>query len=409
VKGRRDNGEGSIYPQREGLFAAYVWVTTPAGQRRRKYVYGKTREIVREKWLRLHEQARKAPIATATPTLAEYLGYWLHVVVEPNLRPLPAATYETLVRLYITPTLGQKGIDRLSVRDIRLWINTLRETCQCCAQGKDAKRQESKRRCCAIGKCCNSVASDRTIRDARGVLRSALSNAMTEELISRNVAAMIPVRVRRTHRPKPWSVEEARQFLEEAKACGDPLYAAYVLILVLGLRKGEVLGLTWENVNLGAAEVDIGWQLQRVRRQLLHRETKTDASEATLPLPDLCVAVLRDRRKVQDVERRAAAPTEEWDETGLVFTGRYGSPVDPRHFNRRFDAMCDRAGVRRIRVHDTRHTCASLLAALDVHPRVAMAVLRHSNIAVTMDIYTDVPPAVTRDALKRLGAQLGGA
>src|SRR5262245_25101664 len=119
-----------------------------------------------------------------------------------------------------------------------------------------------------------------------------------------------------------------------------------------------------------------------------------------LPLPDLCVAVLRDRRKAQDVDRRAATPTQEWDETGLVFTGRYGRPVDPRHFNRRFDAMCDRAGVRRIRVHDTRHTSASLLAALDAHPRVAIAVLRHSNIAVTMDIYTDVPAAVTRDALK---------
>src|SRR5262245_32122916 len=87
-----------------------------------------------------------------------------------------------------------------------------------------------------------------------------------------------------------------------------------------------------------------------------------------LPLPDLCVAVLRDRRKAQDVDRRAATPTQEWDETGLVFTGRYGRPVDPRHFNRRFDAMCDRAGVHRIRVHDTRHTSASLLAALDAHP-----------------------------------------
>jgi integrase len=343
------------------------------------------------------------------PELAEYLGYWLQVVVEPNLRPLPAATYETLVRLYITPMLGRMRIDRLTVRDIRLWINTLRQTCQCCAQGKDAKRPEGKRRCCAIGKCCNSIASDRTIRDARGVLRSALSNAMTEELISRNVAAIIAVRASRTHRPKPWSVDEARQFLEEAKACGDPLYAAYVLILVLGLRKGEVLGLTWANVNLDAGEVDISWQLQRVRRQLLHRETKTDASEATLPLPDLCVAVLRERLKEQDADRRAATPTEEWNETGLVFTSRYGSPIDPRHFNRRFDAMCEHAGVRRIRVHDTRHTCASLLAALDVHPRVAMAILRHSNIAVTMDIYTDVPADVTRDALRRLGTQLGGA
>jgi hypothetical protein len=131
------------------------------------------------------------------------------------------------------------------------------------------------------------------------------------------------------------------------------------------------------NVHLDAAEVDIGWQLQRVRRQLLHRETKTDASEATLPLPDLCVAVLRERLEDQVIDRLTATPNEEWDETGLVFTSPNGSPVDPRNFNRSFHAMCDRAGVRRI--------------------------------TVTMNIYTDVPPAVTRDALKRLGTQLGGA
>jgi integrase len=90
----------------------------------------------------------------------------------------------------------------------------------------------------------------------------------------------------------------------------------------------------------------------------------------------------------------------------LVFTTRTGTNRDPRNFNRSFDIRCDKAGVRRIRVHDTRHTCASLLAALDVHPRVAMAILRHAQIAITMEVYTEVPDEVTRAALKRLGDQL---
>ena len=89
----------------------------------------------------------------------------------------------------------------------------------------------------------------------------------------------------------------------------------------------------------------------------------------------------------------------------LVFTTLTGTNRDPRNFNRSFDSRCDKAGVRRIRVHDTRHTCASLLAALDVHPRVAMAILRHAQIAITMEIYTEVPDEVTRAALKRLGDQ----
>ena len=87
---------------------------------------------------------------------------------------------------------------------------------------------------------------------------------------------------------------------------------------------------------------------------------------------------------------------------------RHGTPYEPRNFNRHFAARCRRASVRYINPHALRRTCASLLAALDVHPRVAMRILRHSKIAVTMEIYTDVPDEVTRDALRRLGEQLDG-
>ena len=80
--------------------------------------------------------------------------------------------------------------------------------------------------------------------------------------------------------------------------------------------------------------------------------------------------------------------------------------VTPRNFNCSFHARCARAGVRRIRVHDTRHTCGSLLATLDVHPRVAMQILRHSKISITMEIYTEVPDASTKEALGRLGESL---
>ncbi len=97
-----------------------------------------------------------------------------------------------------------------------------------------------------------------------------------------------------------------------------------------------------------------------------------------------------------------------WQESDLVFTTRWGTPIEPRNFNRSFDARCAKAGVMRIRVHDTRHTCASILAALDVHPMVAMRILRHAQIAMTMEVYTEVPDAVTRAALKKLGDSLSG-
>ncbi|WP_432160806.1 site-specific integrase [Streptomyces sp. NRRL F-5630] len=247
MSGKRGNGEGSIYLYRNG-HAAYVWVTKPDGKRARKYVYGKTREEVHDKWIKLHAEAKKGPVATSVPTLAAYLARWVKEVVEPDLKPKTAETYAMHVRLYLTPGLGDKRLDKLTVRDVRTWVNRLLDECQCCAQRKDARRD--KPRCCAVGRCCRQVASRRTVQDARAVLRSALTNAMTEELITKNVAGLVKVRSGRKVQRKPWSVEEARRFLEAAQTAHDPLYAAYVLILVLGFRRGEVLGLTWGNVDL---------------------------------------------------------------------------------------------------------------------------------------------------------------
>lgn len=306
------------------------------------------------------------------------------------------------VRLYLIPGLGNKKLDRLTVRDVRTWINKLTDQCQCCTQGKDARRAAPK--CCAIGKCCDARLSRRAVQDARAVLRSALTNAVTEELISKNVAALVKVRsVRRVNR-KPWTVEEARASLESARSARDPFYAAYVLILVLGLRRGEALGLTWEAVDLDGSSLFVQSQIQRIAGRLVHGETKTEASTAPLPLPGICVSALRLR--AADQERAKKAAGNDWLEHGYVFTTSLGNAIDARNFNRSFKRRCRLVGVREVRVHDTRHTCGTLLAALDVHPRVAMQILRHSKTAVTMEIYTHAPTARTIEALRQLGEYL---
>ncbi len=376
----RANGEGSIFPYRNG-YAAYVWVTTPAGEHKRKYVYGKTREIVHGKWIELQAKAAKAPVPTVTPTLEAYLSSWLAEVIKPNRELATYDQYEILTRLYIVPSLGEMKVDRLRVRQVQTWLNNLAATCQCCAQGKDARRPKGKRRCCAAGQCCESYPGKRTVQAARNTLRAALSQAVVDEIVSRNVASLVqvPTPPKRRRKGSAWSVQEASRFLESARDDGDPLYAAYVLTLVLGLRKGEVLGLQRAGIDPAASEIDVSWQLQRIRGQLIHKK----------------------RTKADDDQSGGGLNSDD-----LVFTTPAGTNRDPRNFNRSFNSRCDKAGVRRIRVHDTRHTCASFLPALDVHPRVAMAILRHAQIAITMEIYTEVPDEVTRAALKRLGDQL---
>ncbi|WP_246247746.1 tyrosine-type recombinase/integrase [Micromonospora maritima] len=118
----------------------------------------------------------------------------------------------------------------------------------------------------------------------------------------------------------------------------------------------------------------------------------------------ICLTALKLRQ--QQREEAEAAAGKAWHETGLVLTTRYGTPIEPRNFQRSWQTRCEKAGVTPITVHDARRTCATLLADLDVHPRVAMQVLRHARFAVTMEIYTQVTSTKTRDALKRLGESL---
>lgn len=151
-------------------------------------------------------------------------------------------------------------------------------------------------------------------------------------------------------------------------------------------------------------ELDIRYQLQRVGRQLLHRETKTEASDDPLPLPSIASTALRLRQEKLHEDKIKARNT--WRDAGLLITTRYGTPIEPRNLNRSWDARCEKAGVRKITVHDARRTCGSLLADLDV--RVAMRILRHAQFAVTMEIYTEVSSEKTREALKRLGESLDG-
>nr|WP_052406791.1 tyrosine-type recombinase/integrase [Allokutzneria albata] len=140
------------------------------------------------------------------------------------------------------------------------------------------------------------------------------------------------------------------------------MYPAYVLVLVLGLRLSEVLGQVWAAaVDFEDGELSIGLQLQLVSRELLHRATKTAASEDTLPMVGFSAAVLGQRKDQQEADRRRAG--DEWQHSGLIFTTKPGTLIEPRNFKRSWTNRRKRAGVRRITVHGGRRTCGTLLVA----------------------------------------------
>jgi hypothetical protein len=140
---------------------------------------------------RAEGQGRQAPIATKTPTVADYLAYWLEEVIKPNREEATYSAYSLSSRLYVIPGIGKKQVHKLTVRQTQEWLNKIPGACQCCAQKKDARRKVP--RCCAAGACCGDYPSRRAITGARNTLRAALNNAKREELISRNVADLVTI------------------------------------------------------------------------------------------------------------------------------------------------------------------------------------------------------------------------
>ncbi len=213
-----------------------------------------------------------------------------------------------------------------------------------------------------------------------------------------------PPRVKREH-IMPMSPEQAREFLQAAK--GERLEALYTVALTLGLRQGEALGLRWLDVDLDTGQLHVRHALQRVRGKLQLVEPKTSRSRRALVMPPSVMTALREHRRRQLKERLAAGPL--WQEQDFVFTTTIGTPLDATNVVRRYRAILDRAGLPRMRYHDLRHSCASLLLAQGVELRTIMEILGHSQIATTADIYAHVLPALQRDAASRMEALLTGS
>jgi integrase len=373
---RRSNREGSIWQRKDGRWTGAAYVLTTSGAFKRVYVYGQTRDEVHVRLLQLQDtSARGIPRPVHGWKVGQYLDYWLAEVAKPMVRPTTYAEYETMVRLYLRPGLGRYRLDRLSVVTVQAYLN-------CCLQAGDSSAK---------------------VHAIRKMLSAALTRAMREELVQRNVARLATLPPERPARQKPWSADEARRFLDAALR--DPMYPAFVLLLVCGLRRGEVLGLSWRDVDFEHGIVRIRQQLVRAGNRLHIGPVKTAAGRRELPL----LGLARDALASHAEMRLIGGTVTEWTSYELVFATRTGHPIEPRNLARSFKRITTRAGLRPIRLHDLRHTTATLLKNLGVAPRDAMEILGHSRISVTLEIYTDGDEDTRRRALKRLSEQLGRA
>jgi len=223
---------------------------------------------------------------------------------------------------------------------------------------------------------------------------------VSEGLLAENPAKSL--RLPHKYRPtfSPLTPEEARRLLATAR--GDRVYALYAVALSLGLRRGEALGLRWRDVNLEDGVLTIRESLQRLNGRLVFGPVKSDDSVRSVAMPRPCVEALRRHRAIQKTERETAG--KRWKESGVVFASTVGTPIEPRNLNRHFANLLDQAGLRRIRFHDLRHSCATLLYEQGVKIENIQDVLGHSSPTITKTIYVEATRQVQRAAATASGS-----
>ena len=378
---RRGNAEGTVvWDKGRNRWRAAVTVGwADDGRQVRRWVSGRTKAeaLGRLRELQNAADAGQDP-APRNLTVARFMKGWLGDVLPGTVAPGTETQYRDVERLYVRPHLGQKRLRTLQARDVARMLRALD------ADGR----------------------SPNTCRLARAVLRRALRYAEAEGLVARNVAALADGPRVGTPEGQALTVEEARRFLDSLT--GHRLEAAYGVALAVGLRRGELLALTWDDVDLDAtpARLAVTRSLRRVRSpgepsRLALDDLKTRGSRRTVHLPGFAVEALRAHRGRQREERLAAGP--EWVGlplgADLVFRTPFGAAVDPDNFRHWTYRVTEAAGIGRRSPHQLRHSAASLLLAEGVDLKTISEMLGHASIRVTADVYAHLAePALTAAA-----------
>lgn len=392
---RRDRGEDSIYQRATD----HRWIVEirdgykPSGRPNIIYLTAKGYPDDTREHRKLNTEARtallarrdevKAKLRRGVPpsdevvTVASYLRRWLEHNVKPSKRATTYESYEAVCRVHIIPVIGRKPLAKLTPIDVQEMMSRMLE----------------------------AGSSPTTVKNARGILRKALNDAMRDDLISRNVVTLTDMPRQRTYHPKPLTEAELGRFVTAAR--GHRLEALWLTFVTIGLRAGEAFGLRWHDVDLDHGELRVRYQIQRIGspRRPVFVDPKTEQSRRPVPLPPQLVTTLREHRDRQDLEKTIAGRNwkgDDWQD--LVFCTTVGTPLDPSNVMKQYREILSTAGVDPDRrVHDLRHTCATMLARLGVHPRQAQEILRHAQIQTTLSIYTHVGADSIRSAVDQLG------
>jgi len=310
--------------------------------------------------------------------------HWLPAQRSRELRPATINQYENVIRYWLVPRIGGTRVSALTPGDVQKLVEGLR-----------TEKSATGRR----------GLSPRSAQVAIGTLKASTAWAVENGLLARNPISGVKRPRSATRVMTAWSANEARAFLAATET--DRLAASWALLLTRGLRRGELAGLRWDAVDLERGVLRIERTRVVVDGKAIDSVPKTAAGRRTVPLDASLVAPLRTHRTRQATERLGAG--EAWEGvTGHVFVDELGAPYYPDTFSERFEQLVHASGLPRIRLHDTRHTAASLMLAAGVPVKVVSEMLGHSSPTITLSIYAHVMPGMAEEAGAALSASLLG-
>lgn len=370
---KRANGEGSVRQRADGKWEARISKRDPVSGKLKYFsYYGKTRKEAYDKLVKAQAEIQKGTFVDPDKiTFGDWLTVWLNEYKKNKIRPSTWALYEMMSRVHILPFLGKIPLQRLQTSDIQRLYN---------AKAENGKVDGS------------GGLSSRAIHAIHQVVNGALAQALKENRVVRNVADAVDLPKLAYSETQILNLEQVNQLLETAKESFD--YVALLLEAGTAMRRGELLGLRWADVELDTGTIHVRQSLSRVTKpdgdkktRLVFQPPKTKKGQRIISVPVSILKELRTHKARQNQEKLALG--KKYNDLGLVFAGPEGNPLDPRAFTKRYEKLLAKAGLPKVSFHSLRHSVAVALANNGISPKELQNLLGHEKFGTTMDIYGD--------------------